>query len=1058
MTSGNHPEDHSATHQVRRSGWFHLQLLPWLVLTLSLTITLLLWGSAKENALQVLRSQFDYHVRDAVGDINDRMKTYEQVMRGVEGLFAHAMVVERKEFYGYVSRLHLKENYPGIQGIRYVPLVKDAAKKRHTFAIRNEGFDSYEIWPEGKRDVYAPVTYVEPFDVRNQQVFGYDMFSDNLYPRPGDSGVGMRRSAMERARDTGKVTVSGKVSLLFETDKDRQSGVLMFLPVYKHGAPRDTVDERRANIIGWLCSVFRMGDLMHGVLGERINDIDIEVYDGEEASDETLMYDSNPRVQHQSPLFRNFQQLSVGDHTWTIGVHSLPGFEEQLDTEKLWVVANAGMGVSLLLTLIIWLLAYSRKRALNDAEMLKRERDKSETLMRTANDGIHLLDLDGNIVKVNDAFCLMVGYTSDELLKMNLSQIDAKRSADEIKDALAKKMPTNPVFENRYRHHDGNIIDLEISSSRVKIDGRDMIYNSARDITKRKKTESSLRESEERLIATIETAMDAVVQMNADGIIIGWNSQAEKIFGWVANEAIGRLLHETIVPPQYREAHVQGLKRFLLTGEGPVLNTRVEIMALHRNGREFPVELAIASIITAQRYEFSAFIRDITKKKESDDLIWKQANFDMLTGLPNRHMFYDRLAQEVKKSNRAGLKMALLFVDLDKFKEVNDTLGHSIGDIMLMETSRRISECVRSTDIVARLGGDEFTVALAELVDVNSVERIVEHILQKLAEPFQLGDNVAYVSASIGITLYPNDATDVEELLKNADQAMYMAKNKGRNRFCYFTPSMQLAAQNRLMLINELRGALAAEQFIINYQPIVELATGHVYKAEALIRWQHPDLGKISPVEFIHLAEETGMIVEIGDWVFKEAARQLKQWKTSHNAELQISVNVSPVQFNDTGNQQRNWFAYLQEIGLTGQNMVIEITEGLLLDAESGVIGKLLEFRDAGIQASIDDFGTGYSALSYLKKFDIDYLKIDQSFVRNLETDDNDLALCEAIIVMAHKLELKVIAEGVETEEQRRILAEAGCDYAQGYLFSRPVPAEDFERFLKDSQINNQTA
>jgi len=242
-------------------------------------------------------------------------------------------------------------------------------------------------------------------------------------------------------------------------------------------------------------------------------------------------------------------------------------------------------------------------------------------------------------------------------------------------------------------------------------------------------------------------------------------------------------LHETIIPHQYRDAHMQGLKHFLLTGEGPVLNTRVEIMGQHRNGHEFPVELAIASIMTAGKYEFSAFIRDITKKKESDDLIWKQANFDMLTGLPNRHMFYDRLTQEIKKSHRAGLKMALLFVDLDKFKEVNDTLGHSIGDIMLMEAARRIGDCVRGTDIVARLGGDEFTVVLAELVDTSSVERIVDNILQKLAEPFQLGDNVAYVSASVGITLYPNDAIEVEELLKTQTRRCIWLKIKAVTAF-----------------------------------------------------------------------------------------------------------------------------------------------------------------------------------------------------------------------------------------------------------------------------------
>jgi len=560
-------------------------------------------------------------------------------------------------------------------------------------------------------------------------------------------------------------------------------------------------------------------------------------------------------------------------------------------------------------------------------------------------------------------------------------------------------------------------------------------------------------EDEARLRATIETAMDAVVQINADGVITGWNSQTEKVFGWTREEAIGQALHKMIIPPQYREAHLRGMAHFLASGEGAILNSRVELLGLHRGGHEFPVELSITAIKAAGKYEFNGFIRDITRQKKSEELIWNQANFDTLTGLPNRHMFYDRLTQDIKKAHRAGLKTALLFIDLDKFKEINDTLGHSMGDILLQEAARRISGCVRETDTVARLGGDEFTVILAELDDTGSVERIAENILQNMAKPFRLNDEMAYVSASIGITLHPNDATEAEGLLKNADQAMYAAKNGGRNRFSYFTQSMQQTAQARLRLTSELRGALAAGQFRIHYQPIVNLATGRIIKAEALIRWQHPVRGMVSPAEFIPLAEETGLIVEIGDWVFREAARQLQQWRTLYNPGFQISVNVSPVQLSNTiGNSYKAWFGYLQELGLPGQNVVIEITEGLLLGADSGITGKLLEFRDAGIQVAIDDFGTGYSSLSYLKKFDIDYLKIDQSFVRDLVTDPDDMALSEAIIVMAHKLDLKVIAEGVETEAQRKLLTEAYCDYAQGYLFSKPVPAEAFEELLKGLQ------
>jgi|GEM_PF-2623497 len=557
------------------------------------------------------------------------------------------------------------------------------------------------------------------------------------------------------------------------------------------------------------------------------------------------------------------------------------------------------------------------------------------------------------------------------------------------------------------------------------------------------------REAEARLRATIDNALDAVVQMNSAGIVTGWNDQAVNVFGWTSVEAVGRFLHELIIPPQYREDHIRGMQRFLLGGEGPVLNSRIELAGLHRDGHEFPVELAVTTIEVGGQREFSAFIRDITNKKESEELIWKQANFDKVTGLPNRHMFHDRLEQEVKKAHRASLQMALLFIDLDRFKEINDTLGHDMGDILLMETSRRLGNCVRESDTVARLGGDEFTVILSEVDDTKNVERVAQCILKILAEPFRLGDEVAYISASIGITLYPNDATNVEDLLKNADQAMYVAKNQGRNQSSYFTAALQEAAQERRRLTHDLRGALAANQFVLYFQPIMDLATGRIHKAEALLRWQHPERGLIEPAGFILLAEETGMINEIGDWVFKESARWAKRWCDQFAHDFQISVNVSPVQFLSEGLSCDAWSAYLRDIDLGGQNIVIEITEGLLLKAAVG--DKLLKFRDAGIQVAIDDFGTGYSSLSYLKKFDIDFLKIDKSFVDNLETDINDMVLSEAIIVMAHKLGLKVIAEGVETEAQFKILTDAGCDYAQGYLFSRPLPPEAFDDLLKVS-------
>lgn len=448
---------------------------------------------------------------------------------------------------------------------------------------------------------------------------------------------------------------------------------------------------------------------------------------------------------------------------------------------------------------------------------------------------------------------------------------------------------------------------------------------------------------------------------------------------------------------------------------------------------------------------------DITKRKESEDLIWKQANFDGLTGLPNRMMFQDRFKQEIKKTKRANLPLALLFIDLDEFKEVNDSLGHQVGDLLIKQAAERLTSCVREPDTVAhlesisRVGGDEFTIILSELKDTSCIERIAQSVLTKIAKPYYLGKDVAYISASIGITLYPNDSDNINTLITNADQAMYAAKREGKNRFSYFTKSMQIQMQKRMALTKDLHVALEKQQFHLVYQPIVNLRTNKVQKAEALIRWKHPTKGLISPAEFIPIAESTGLINEIGNWVFMEAIAQVTKWRQSIHPKFQISVNKSPVQIINVAEENTinalNWPNYLSQQGLPGECLAVEITEGILLDSSDMVKNHLLAFSEAGIQVALDDFGTGYSSLSYLKKFDIDYIKIDQAFVQNIEADSDNMVLCQAIIVMAHKLKLKVIAEGIETQEQLDLLKFAGCDYGQGYFFSKPVLAKSFEKF-----------
>ncbi len=441
--------------------------------------------------------------------------------------------------------------------------------------------------------------------------------------------------------------------------------------------------------------------------------------------------------------------------------------------------------------------------------------------------------------------------------------------------------------------------------------------------------------------------------------------------------------------------------------------------------------------------------RDVTERRLAAQILQRHANIDGLTELPNRRFFAERLTHELKLAQRSKLSLALLVIGLDKFKEVNELLGHDVGDALLVQVAHRIEEVVRETDVAARLGGDEFVVVTPNLQDITDVERIAQNLIRRLAEPFSVHGETVNISASVGIALYPANAKEHDELLKNASQAMFFAKSSGRNRFSHFTFALQEAAAHRVRLTRDLRRAMEVKQFEVYYQPIIELRTGLVRKAEALLRWNHDGRGQIMPKEFVPLAEDNGAIIEISDWVFREAAQQVKALRASFHPDFGISINASPVQFRSSKASPASWFSVLAELGLPGHSVTLELTEGVLLKAEEFGSAKLKAFRDAGFQVSIDDFGTGYSSLSHLKRFDVDFLKIDHSFVRDLETDPGDKVLCEAIIVMAHKLGLKVVAEGVETPAQLAFLNAAGCDYAQGFLFAEPVPGSALLRTLE---------
>ncbi len=441
-------------------------------------------------------------------------------------------------------------------------------------------------------------------------------------------------------------------------------------------------------------------------------------------------------------------------------------------------------------------------------------------------------------------------------------------------------------------------------------------------------------------------------------------------------------------------------------------------------------------------------ISDVTERKEAEERIHFQTNYDTLTGLPNRSLFQDRLNLALPSMSRTDRKLALMFIGLDGFKLVNDTLGHDIGDLLLKEAAKRLGTCVRQGDTVARLGGDEFTIIMPNLADPRHAPLVSQRVLDALAEPFHLNGNETFVSASIGITIFPDDASEAKELLRNADAAMYRAKEQGKANFHFFTADLNAVVQERMVLKNGLGKALENGEFSLHYQPKLEIESGRITGVEALMRWNSPELGMVSPVKFIPVMEETGQVVEMGEWAIRTACLQHQEWRQAGLPQIRIAVNLSPRQLRDAS------FVpivenVLREAGVEPAGLELEITESLLMSDSGGALKALGELHEMGIHMAMDDFGTGYSSLSYLKRFPIDTIKIDRTFIADIATNPDDAEIIRTIISMGHTLNRKVIAEGVENDQQLSLLREYQCDEIQGYFFSRPLPAGMITKFIK---------
>jgi len=673
-------------------------------------------------------------------------------------------------------------------------------------------------------------------------------------------------------------------------------------------------------------------------------------------------------------------------------------------------------------------------------QLLRESEERYRSLVELSPDAI-MLHADRRFIFLNQAALELLGAESaDDLIGTPVIDRVHPDSRQQVASRLRTLDEGNdvPMIEEKFLRLDGSAVEVEVAAIAFLFNGMPAVQVVARDVSQRK-------EIEERYRLLFERNLAGVFRTTIDGRILDCNDALARIFGYHdKDELLAQTAQAVYFDPQDRQ---DVLNRLL--EQGSLMN--VETRMRRADGMELWV-LENVTLIES-RGELEGTIIDITERKTAQEQIEYQAFHDVVTGLPNRRLFRDRIGVALAHARRQGRGIAVMFLDLDQFKLVNDTLGHTVGDGLLQAIANRLVGCVRAEDTVARMGGDEFTVLVSNTSDRRAAGVVAQKVLETVAQPVTIDAHELFVTTSLGIAMFPDDGTEAETLLKNADRAMYRAKEAGRNNFQFSTTDAFDVAAGRLSIEASLHHALEREELVVHYQPIIDLASREIVGAEALVRWRHPENGLMGPDDFIHIAEECGLIVPMGEWILRTACAQMKQWHEAGHTRLRIAVNLSPRQF-----QQRDLPATIErvlgETGLSPAMLDIEITESTAMQNAEQSLAIMRKLKEMGVRISIDDFGTGYSSLSYLKRFPIDTVKIDQNFVRDIARSSNDAAIVTAVISMARALNLGVIAEGVETEEQLDFLKREQCETIQGFLYSRPVPAEEFGAVLRSAGVS----
>ncbi|MEJ1378264.1 MAG: EAL domain-containing protein [Candidatus Sedimenticola sp. (ex Thyasira tokunagai)] len=1040
------------TGSTRFRTWLSI-LWPLLITLLAVMVTYIYTrdGEEKRQQLEFLRHTNALHVA-----IKLKLELHLELVQSVHSLFDASEEVNQQEFHDFV-RIPI-ERHSGIHALSWNPRIFHEERETFESQVRTNNFPNFQIKersptgvlvPASQRDEYVTVLYIEPLE-GNKNALGFDVASNPI-----------RQKALEQARNTEETIATGRIKLVQETGS--QYGTLLFEPVYQKNRPLNTLQERIDNLTGYTVGVLRIGDVIATALADHdTEDLTLILRDINAPVEEQILFVDDGADLYGSAQMEVDPKLH-GDRLHWKAEFPFAGRQWQFEIlagdsylaghtqyGSMVVLISGVLLMGLLLAFIISLQGRQQRteRLVTEKTL---ELQMNQERLTQAQSIAKLGSWTGNLetdeifwsAECARLFTLKPSASPPSIAGiLNFVHPQDRASVERTIDNVRKGVLSHYELEHRVIRDDDSVITVVHRGELLEWDdGRPQeMVATIRDITREKQAEESMRLSESVFANTAE----GIMITDHKAIILRVNPAFSAITDYSMEEVIGAT-PKIIKSDRHDEAFYQNFWTQLKergVWEGEIWNRR-------KSGEVFPVWQNISAVKNQQGeiVQYISVFSDISERKLSEERIRHLAHYDILTDLPNRLLFQERSTHALQRAHREKQNVAVLFLDLDRFKLINDSMGHPVGDKLLQTVARRLVAQIREGDTVARLGGDEFTIVLESLTNPEDAAHVAQKILKAMEVPVEVDGQELLVSFSIGISIYPEDGHDVDTIIRNADAAMYRAKELGRNRYQFYTDELTTQALERVVLERELSKAINEDQLILHYQPQFSFQDGQLIGAEALVRWNHPERGMISPDKFIPLAEESGLIISLGEWVLRTACKAMQRWQVAGYPLQSMSVNVAGQQIQE-GHLVETVTQVLEETELDPRYLELEVTETFIMTQAEQGIQTLNCLNRLGLKLAIDDFGTGYSSLSYLKQLPVHNLKIDQSFVRGIPDDKDDLAIAKAVIALGKSMQLSIVAEGVETEAQRDFLAEEGCDLAQGYLFSKPLPEEAFQSLL----------